>query len=962
VTVEPPLELRVHGVGGPQARKMLGESHEEDVVTLGPFPAPGDAGGNGTAIPVSPETRFARRLLDDGTEAYEWGALTTGSWAKALWVVYLPFTLINAAGWAHHAAPVVDEGRRLALRLHLMAVHLLAALATATYVLWVGYIALDLLAVRWRTHVLTEFEVTGIARDAAGAWLPVLGPAVFLALVGGLFLAPVLRGRFEEVGGAERGAWPIVPAIARRSFFAMAGAHRHRQAVHLVVAAVVALAAVGQYAAGWHRLGLAIVVVGALQAFILFGLCVTDVVGRLRHRCADAVEGYPGATDGVWDGLAWIPVGSAFAVLGTAIAHSAFAGTAMLLRPVLARWPEADPADVLAVGPELGSADIMGGTVAFLGVLGVGLVFGVWRSRRRETAEDLLVGLARRARAVGLVALLAGLGPVAVYIWRNARKLDLGGDPLRWWTEFVRWYDGYEFDAAAPLQLLGSAVLVALPPVVFGILRGAHDSGPARIVGNVWDVLTFWPRRFHPLAVPPSAERAVPELRARIEDALRRRVCLVVAAHSQGSVLAAAAVASAERVPGSGLHLVTFGSPLGTLYGQVWPAYVPALLRSVSERVEPHPGWVSFWRPTDPIGAGVPYARNRCLADPQTPGVGELEDARNRRPLERPRPWGTIAGHSHYLADPEVRAALQVRRCPRLRAAVPADGAAGDPRPPGPPPPARVVRWAHQGGAREAPSNTLAAMERAMSDGKATALEFDVHRSADGTLVLIHDWKLDRTTNGRGKVRRRRFSDLGRLDAAWWWVRGEVADHDDDGGAYVHRYRALADPMYRIPTLDEVLRRFPATPMTIEIKAWRAARPLVDQLARSGRGDVTVTSFFDPIVWRVRWRLRHQGNPPVGLAPGLVYSIWFLVRTKLGIAPRTARYSRMQIPPRKAGLRFGTPRFVAAAQQAGMAVDLWTIDEQPMMLRAIYGLHVDGIMTDVPSVLAATVASLPQAE
>ncbi|MGH9035884.1 MAG: hypothetical protein ACRD0O_08975, partial [Acidimicrobiia bacterium] len=250
----PPLELRVHGVGGPQARKMLGELHEEDVVTLGPFSAQGE-GENRTTIPVSPETRFARRLHDDGTEAYEWGGLTTGSWAKALWVVYLPFTLINAAGWAHHAAPVSGQRRRWALRLHLTAVHVLAALATTTYVLWVGYIALDLLGVRWRSHVLTEFEVTGITRDLANAWLPVLGPAVFLALVGGLVLAPVLRGRFEEVGGAEPGPWPIVPSVASRSFFAMAAAHRHRQAVHLVVAAVVAVAVIGQSAAGWHRLG-----------------------------------------------------------------------------------------------------------------------------------------------------------------------------------------------------------------------------------------------------------------------------------------------------------------------------------------------------------------------------------------------------------------------------------------------------------------------------------------------------------------------------------------------------------------------------------------------------------------------------------------------------------------------------------------------------------------------------------
>lgn len=95
---DPPLELRVHGVGGPQARKMLGCQHEEDVATLPPFTPPGAADEDEDRIPEDEQSRFARRIPDDMTEAYEWGGLTTGSWVKALWVLYLPFTLINAGG------------------------------------------------------------------------------------------------------------------------------------------------------------------------------------------------------------------------------------------------------------------------------------------------------------------------------------------------------------------------------------------------------------------------------------------------------------------------------------------------------------------------------------------------------------------------------------------------------------------------------------------------------------------------------------------------------------------------------------------------------------------------------------------------------------------------------------------------------------------------------------------------
>ena len=61
----------------------------------------------------------------------------------------------------------------------------------------------------------------------------------------------------------------------------------------------------------------------------------------------------------------------------------------------------------------------------------------------------------------------------------------------------------------------------------------------------------------------------------------------------------------------------------------------------------------------------------------------------------------------------------------------------------------RVLAYAHRGGAREAPSNTIQAMRRALAVG-ATALEMDVHPTSDGHLVVCHDPMVDRTTNGSG--------------------------------------------------------------------------------------------------------------------------------------------------------------------------------------------------------------------
>lgn len=263
-----------------------------------------------------------------------------------------------------------------------------------------------------------------------------------------------------------------------------------------------------------------------------------------------------------------------------------------------------------------------------------------------------------------------------------------------------------------------------------------------------------------------------------------------------------------------------------------------------------------------------------------------------------------------------------------------------------------VRRWAHQGGAREGPSNTLAAMTRAMADsgGRANALEFDVHRTRDGAVVVIHDKTLERTTNGRGKVRRRTLEELRLLDAAYWWVPGEIVDHHADEAAYKHRHKAPGERLYGIPTVEEVLARFPDVPLTIEIKAFRAAGPLIDRLAERGRRDITVTSLRDHIVWWAKRRARRHPEWQTTFAPGLLYSLWFVARTRLGAPPRSSRYGRIQVPLRKLTFDFARPDFVAAAHRAGMAVDFWTINN-PTDMRDLLDLDADGIMTDSPSVL-----------
>ena len=73
----------------------------------------------------------------------------------------------------------------------------------------------------------------------------------------------------------------------------------------------------------------------------------------------------------------------------------------------------------------------------------------------------------------------------------------------------------------------------------------------------------------------------------------------------------------------------------------------------------------------------------------------------------------------------------------------------------------------------------------------------DIHQTADGELVVIHDDTVDRTTDGSGPVRDYSLADLRRLDAGYRWT-------DDDGATFPYRGKGI-----RVPTLEEVLRSFP---------------------------------------------------------------------------------------------------------------------------------------------------------
>ena len=80
----------------------------------------------------------------------------------------------------------------------------------------------------------------------------------------------------------------------------------------------------------------------------------------------------------------------------------------------------------------------------------------------------------------------------------------------------------------------------------------------------------------------------------------------------------------------------------------------------------------------------------------------------------------------------------------------------------------RPLVLGHRGSSKRAPENTLPAFRQALEDG-ANGIELDVHLCQDGEIVVMHDARVNRTTNGRGRLASLKLEEIRRLDAGSWF-------------------------------------------------------------------------------------------------------------------------------------------------------------------------------------------------
>ena len=235
---------------------------------------------------------------------------------------------------------------------------------------------------------------------------------------------------------------------------------------------------------------------------------------------------------------------------------------------------------------------------------------------------------------------------------------------------------------------------------------------------------------------------------------------------------------------------------------------------------------------------------------------------------------------------------------------------------------ARTEIASHRGGAFLWPENSLLAFRNALAL-PAEQLELDVHLSADGEAVVMHDATLDRTTDGAGPVRARDTAELRRAR-----LRGT-------GGEGVP---SLADAAVLVRDAGKVLR--------LEIKADGEGRPypgavpaclsVLDRLGMRGR---TVAMSFQPAT-----------VAEAAAAGGFRRAVLLLdSRSWRGMGAANAAGLARACGADEIGLHIGEldPAAVAAFRAAGLGVGAWGANHGPS-IRAGFALGLDAIATDDP--------------
>jgi glycerophosphoryl diester phosphodiesterase len=265
---------------------------------------------------------------------------------------------------------------------------------------------------------------------------------------------------------------------------------------------------------------------------------------------------------------------------------------------------------------------------------------------------------------------------------------------------------------------------------------------------------------------------------------------------------------------------------------------------------------------------------------------------------------------------------------------------------------------AHRGASGLAPENTLAAFRLAIALG-ADGVEMDVQLSADGQPIVIHDARLNRTTNETGLVASFTADKLSRLDAGIWFDRRLAIRPRLRAMAEEAQSRLGSRPVFAgepVPTLEATLALLAQTALKrlyIELKPAPKSRSglleavlaLVEQfgLERS----VTLLSFDHALV-----KLAKE------MAPGMCTAIILPVAVRQMLTARSVLRLAEVARADEVALHFSlvTRRLVTTLHEHGIQVSAWTVNRK-LIMRRLIACRVDSIMTDFPNRLISVIQS-----
>jgi glycerophosphoryl diester phosphodiesterase len=252
----------------------------------------------------------------------------------------------------------------------------------------------------------------------------------------------------------------------------------------------------------------------------------------------------------------------------------------------------------------------------------------------------------------------------------------------------------------------------------------------------------------------------------------------------------------------------------------------------------------------------------------------------------------------------------------------------------------RPLIFAHRGGASLAPENTILALRTAVGLG-VDVIETDLQLTKDNQFVLFHDDDLTRMAGREEIIRDLTLDELKQIDITYNLT-------PDDGTTYPYRGQG-----HKILGLTEALDEFPESiifNMDIKNKEDREAPELLaSEIKMHDRANsIIVASFHDRQIQRFRVLM-----PDVVTAacPGEVSRFVFGVKTRsLRLTTRNPKFRVFQVPINYGMISVVNSKFLKAAHERGITVNVWTINERSEMNKLI-DLGVDGIITDEPALL-----------